>query len=74
MRRMTRHDYPGPGSFERVEEAALAYADADTDDDRDYHRRRARLRAAVVAFAVRVQRPTRAREPGPEQAALPFVR
>jgi hypothetical protein len=69
---MTKHDYPGPGSFERVEEAALAYADADTENDVDFHRRKARLRAAVLAFLWRVQRPTRVRDERPEQPGLPF--
>lgn len=72
MRRRTRHDYPHPNSFERVEEAALAYAGADSEDDADWHRQRARLRAAVLAFALRVQRPTRARSERPEQVELPF--
>lgn len=50
MRRPTRHDYDGPGSFERLHEAALRVADADTEDDVAHHRACVRLRAAAVAY------------------------
>ncbi len=49
--RLTRHYYAEPGSFERITEAALAYADADSERDSDYHRRRCRLRAACLSWA-----------------------
>lgn len=68
MRRRTKHDYPGAGSFERCEEAALALADADTEDDQAWHRARARFRAAVLAF--RFERPARRRHERPEQPGL----
>ena len=49
-RRRTRYDYAEPGSFARVQEAALALADADTDED--YERARKRLANASRAWAL----------------------
>lgn len=72
MARKTRYDYRLPGSFERIEEAALALADADSEDDVEWRRRRERLRAAVVAYHFSF--PTKHRGPRPEQPALPFKR
>lgn len=47
--RKTRNDYDGPGSFDRVREAAYALADVDTEarGDPEFHRADSRLRAAV---------------------------
>jgi hypothetical protein len=72
MARNTKHSYREPGSFERIEEAALALADADSENDTDWHRKRARLRAAVVLYRL-AERPRR-RESRYEQPTLPFER
>ncbi len=48
--RKTKHDYSGPGSFDRVLEAAIALADADTDDDAAFHRCKMRLVKATAAY------------------------
>lgn len=53
MRRMTKHDYAAPGSFDRVLEAAIALADADSEDDRAYHRAKMRLLKAMLAYRAR---------------------
>jgi hypothetical protein len=49
--RKTRADYPHPGSFSRVLEAAIACADADSEDDVEYERARKRLTEAALAYA-----------------------
>jgi hypothetical protein len=72
MARNTKHSYREPGSFERIEEAALALADADSENDSEWHRARARLRAAVTLYRL-TTRPRR-RETPPDYPALPFRR
>jgi hypothetical protein len=49
MARATKHSYGEPGSFARLQEAAIAVADAD-DDDRAYEAACARLRNAARAY------------------------
>jgi hypothetical protein len=72
MARNTKHSYREPGSFERIDEAALALADADSENDSEWHRARARLRAAVTLYRL-AQRPRR-REAPVDYPALPFRR
>lgn len=81
MRRRTRHDYPGPGSRERVREAYLAVLDADSEDDVAYHRAECRANAALEAYvarrlreALRGPRSRARRQDRPEQPTLPFRR
>jgi hypothetical protein len=70
--RKTRHDYAEPGSFTRVEEAALAYADADSEDDASFWRARTRLRVSVLAFRMPGRQRKREIEALEAQLALPM--
>jgi hypothetical protein len=57
--RSTRRDYrDGPGSFDRIREAAYALADASTEvaGDAEFHRADMRLRAAVHCYLRQVLR------------------